>query len=208
MNLEAILYIQYYKSDNASRQSEIDSCLLNNIENENICKIYLLNETLIDIPNLPKCEQIVIGERIQYKHALKHSLKHAGNICILANSDITFDESLNKLYYFNFDNVFIALARHELVDDILIQDKWSELGHSQDVWIWKSPIIDFKSDFTLGYLGCDNRIAAEAYKSGLKVINPALDIMAIHCHNSVVRNYSELNRIHGDCYFCANNHLI
>jgi len=53
------------------------------------------------------------------------------------------------------------------------------------------------TNFRLGTLRCDNRIAAVMQDSGLDVINTPLDIVATHVHASMDRDYTEVRLL---CY--------
>jgi hypothetical protein len=62
-----ILITTYYKSENEFRQKEIDKCLLNNCKNNNIQKIYLLNDKIYDLPFYchNKIIQIIISDNYE-----------------------------------------------------------------------------------------------------------------------------------------------
>ena len=104
--------------------------------------------------------------------------------CIM-NLDIFLDSNSNwaltkgKLN----DGYIFAQSRHEFSLDELQQGKEPKMdinfarmmhSHTQDAWLFKTPInmnpdVDF--DFELGFLGCDNAIADRFVKCGYKVIN-------------------------------------
>ena len=66
----------------------------------------------------------------------------------------------------------------------------STLTLSQDVWAFKAPLPKVDAKFLMGKPGCDNRIAYEFRRAGLRVNNPAYSIMAAHLHMSQKRNYT------------------
>jgi len=62
---------------------------------------------------------------------------------------------------------------------------------SQDVWIFNNKINkSINADFSLGVLGCDNRLSFLLNESGYNVTNPSKTIRCIHRHNSNIRNYT------------------
>lgn len=96
--------LQYFKSNNQSRQSEIDQALQLNINNEYISEIHLLNEMNYDLSYLKddnhKIKQREINERISINEAMKYSYNNLqkDDIIIISNADIYFDNSLTLLY--------------------------------------------------------------------------------------------------------------
>jgi hypothetical protein len=111
-----ILITTYYISNVISRQKEIQRCLIKNCENEYIEKIYLLNDNYYDMSflhNDSKIIQIIIhSSKLNFKDAIKFINENLqDNICILANSDIYFDNSLSKIGSMN--NKFYALLRYD-----------------------------------------------------------------------------------------------
>ena len=187
-----ILFTQYFSADE-NRQEEIDLCLQTNLENPIIGKVCLLTEQHMTINN-QKIEQIVIGERIKYKHAFDIAKDFAGEICILSNSDIYFDHTLNLLTPDFMKGKFLALSRWDETPDAYVIR--ANARCSQDSWIFLPPLPEMFADIQMGYPGCDNRMAYEANKAGLKVLNPSLEIISRHVHNTP-RHYSEADRIHG-----------
>jgi hypothetical protein len=110
------------------------------------------------------------------------------DINIICNSDIFLDETIALTSQLK-DKEMWALSRWD----------WKEgrtpihfnREDSQDVWIVKGKIENVYGDFTLGRLGCDNRIAHEFHKAGYRVTNPSLSVKTFHVHNSQVRNYTQ-----------------
>lgn len=100
-------------------------------------------------------------------------------VVVLANSDITFDST-------------IALADRIEMNEFYALTRWETQHHhmgradSQDAWVFRSPLV-LAADFRMGIGGCDNRIAAVAQESGLKVSNPSLSIRCLHHHASNIR---------------------
>jgi hypothetical protein len=207
-----ILFTTYYKSQNEERQKEINLCLLKNVENKYIEKIILLNNKIFVLPiQSEKIEQVVINKNrdyiLKFCDAVHYmNTNYVGKICILANSDIYFDETLEKItdnaIYENKNdneptkNVFFALNKYNLLDNNLIFD---ERNNSQDSWIFKSPLdVDYKYiNYTLGTMGCDGNFAYRVNLNKYLVSNPSLDIITTHVHQSNFRTYKIDNFIKG-----------
>jgi len=211
---------QYYSDK--SRQIELDTCLEKNIRNSHIEHIHLLVEHYIKnkLVHNHKVSQTVISERLRYNHAFEFSNQYLeGKICILANADIYFDETLDLAKNIGPHDIY-ALARYEATKNGQIltpfyRDHRYTLKHktpdgfvlcpfahcSQDVWVYKAPLPKMDSDIPLGVPACDNRIAHELRKKGLTVTNPCLDIIARHLHTATSHNYDEADKIHGPTFY-------
>jgi len=206
-----ILITTYYRTLNENRNNEIDKCLKKNFENNNIVKIYLLNNKIYDFDFIEnyksKIIQIVISIDINYKLKYNDAILFINKyltdeICILSNSDIYFNETLFLINNENIINKFFALLRYDEDENgnLFIFKRYDiPRDDSQDCWIFKSPLnVDLdKLNFSFGTLGCDSVFAYIVHESGIKVLNPALDIISVHVHNTDFRTYSYVNRIYG-----------
>ena len=76
----------------------------------------------------------------------------------------------------------LCLSRHDVCDDGALQFDSLVATLSQDVWAFKAPLPKVDAKFLMGKPGCDNRIAYEFRRAGLRVNNPAYSIMAAHLH--------------------------
>ena len=205
--LKIILIAQYYKiktedgNYNIGRQFEIDTCLLLNCQNPLLNEIHLLTEKLYEFDFLPdklknKIVQVVIGERLSYRSAFEYYNKNIPNsICILANSDIFTDKSLEILNHINFDNTVLAINRYEYDSETNASLLYgSEAAHnnkkfanytpviwSQDAWIFKTNYIEIDGcDFYLGTCSCDNHMSFLLRNAGYLVYNPSKMISMNH----------------------------
>jgi hypothetical protein len=206
-----ILITTYYKTLNENRNNEINKCLIKNFENKYIKKIYLLNDKIYTIDFIDnyqsKIIQVVISNdknyKLKYNDAIFFINKYlVDEICILSNSDIYFNESLELINDKNIENNFFALLRYDEDENgnlSLFKRYDVPRSDSQDCWIFKSPLkVDLnKLNFSLGTLGCDSVFAYIVNNSGIIVSNPSYDIISIHVHNTEFRTYSYINRIHG-----------
>ena len=213
-----ILITTYYQSDNLERQKEIDECLKKNVENELISSIHLLNDNIYEFPKSlsNKIRQIIVDEdskkRLNYSYAIKYINDNCpGEICLLANSDMYYDNSLSLLKNISeekWKNTFYALSRYNIENienignDNKIKLQYGCQG-SQDTWIFKSPAkIDYNDcDFHFGLPACDHKIAFSFYKNGYNVLNPCFDIISYHLHKSNYRTYNNNQSLPGKGLF-------
>ncbi|MFA6201506.1 MAG: hypothetical protein WC679_13985 [Bacteroidales bacterium] len=166
------LFVNIYQDKNATRQAELDFCLLQNLSNP------LINTIVFN------CQ-----DRLSYSFFFDkiNKISAKDDINIIANADIYFDETIQLASSITEHQCF-ALSRW----DILVNGTPSFFHRedSQDVWIFKGKIkSNLFGNFTLGFCGCDNRLAYEMKKAGYQVINPSLSIKAYHKHSSQIRNY-------------------
>ncbi len=211
-----ILISTYYTSSNEDRNIELQKCLINNLNNDYISKIYLLNNEIFDLSFLSKhnkydftkkIEQIIISNNPKYILSFKDAIHFINvnlinNICILSNSDIYFDNTLSYIKKNDMNNKLYALLRYD-EDENGNKTLFSEYNEprkdSQDSWIFKSPLkinLD-KIDFSFGTLGCDNIFARHVYDNRIIITNPSYDIVTTHLHNTNYRTYNIDNRLYG-----------
>jgi len=201
---EIILITSYYLTNNIDRQIEIETCLINNLNNNMLKKIYLLNDKHYDLnfsDNENKIIQIIVDDdnkkRLSFDYVINFINSNLKDeICILSNSDIYFDDTLILLKNYNFNNKFFGLTRYD-------NNKLIYKADSQDSWFFKSPLnIDLsKCNFKFGHPGCDNRLAFIVKESEYEVINPCYSIKTHHLHKSKFRTYNEKNRVVRPYYF-------
>lgn len=193
-----ILLIEYFRHPNDNRHKEYINCLEENIRNSHITKIDVV---ISDNSIFPfDDEKVTITKRENrptYKDFFEIcNTKYVGEICIISNSDIIFTD-LSMVTHESMENRFVCLSRWDIQRDGSI--KLFDRQDSQDVWIFKSPIV-FKEDpnFNLGKPGCDNRISYMAKESGFIVNNPAKQIITKHLHLTNLRNYTGKDTIRGN----------
>ena len=191
--IKTVMFLEYFVPECETRHQEYLNAISANINNRFIDKIVVLISDQSVLPfQSEKLKVTQLKSRPSFQDILNLCNKeHIGNICIIANTDIEFDSSLGKINYSNIQNKFIALNRHEVLDNGAYQRFRNKIGDSQDSWIFKSPCPIQNSDFYLGQLGCDNRIAYLAHESKMEVINPSHQIITIHHHKSNFRTNSK-----------------
>jgi predicted O-linked N-acetylglucosamine transferase (SPINDLY family) len=221
-NNDMNLIIQYYIPSDQNRLLELNKCLFNNLQNDAFTKIHIFTEKLIDFnnvfqqfPNIEKYTyqidnwnsriiQTVISSRLSYQHVFEYVNTHlVDQTCVLANTDIYFDNSIKFVYDINLTNIVFALTRYDVDVDgySTLYTHSGAFGNpcidSQDVWIFKGSIeIADNCDFELGQWGCDNSIASVFYKAGLEVLNPCKTIKAYHLDLTETRAHNEDHKIH------------
>lgn len=203
-NKKIVLIQQYYISNHPVRQKELDTALQLNIENPLISNIYLLNETIYDVPIItknPKITQINIGKRLTYKRVFEFAQQLDPSwIKILSNSDISFDyENLLKVYNMSLENKCLALTRHDVISYTPFTTHFIATNNSQDTWIFTKIEPKDIMDFALGCPGCDNYIAWILANDKYEVVNNSLTIKTYHHHQTQIRNWGE--RVNG-YYLC------
>ena len=197
------LITSYYKPPNEQRQSELNQCLINNAKNQYINRIYLLNSEVYNIDFVEdefrhKIIQLLVNEenksRLHYDIVIQFTNNYLfGQKCIVANSDIYFDNTLNFIENYNFDNTVFALTRYDN------GELCSEPHYSQDSWIFKSPLnVNIcQLNFMFGKPGCDNVFAAIISKHNYNLYNTCFIIHTHHLHDSKYASYTEKDRIVG-----------
>ena len=202
-NEPVIIITQFYITKNNNRTNEIRKCLALNAHNNQVSKIYLLNEKIYSDKELgtksDKIEQVNIGVRLKYSDVFSFVEKEnvTGFICIL-NSDIFFDKSAENIKRSGLENekkVFCQL-RYEYKDKTKLVDSklFGPRQESQDAWIFhSSQNIEERFRkmfaFNLGVPGCDNKIVYLFNIIGYQCYNEPELIKCYHYHNINSRSY-------------------
>lgn len=199
------LYVNFYTDKAPSRQEELVHCQTMNGKLGSIDKIHMIVNNIEQysqwVKDYPKIQLHFMVNRPTFTDFFKlanQTQSHPKQINIISNTDIYFTSSLDRLKTFNWQNRALCLSRQDTI-----------VSYSQDTWAWQGPMknISAQSSFFLGVPGCDNRIAYVLHSSGYKLHNPAKTIIAHHVHHSMVRNYTESSRLHGNGVFIEPTHL-
>ena len=199
------LITQFYIDKNEERQKEIVKTLHLNGHNNSIHKIYLLNERIYTDSELgivsDKIVQIILNHRVTFKDIFQviENISLKGYI-VIANSDIFFDKTLDRLKQYDLKNKnILTLCRYEYSNNkSLKQLKLFDNGRpdSQDVWIFHSD-NNIKQehrkifDFMMGKPGCDNKLIYLFTILGYMCYNEPNIIKSYHYHIVQVRNYNQ-----------------
>ena len=169
-----ILITQFWNFENPKRKEEIYECLLKNARNRYISKIYVFSEnnSYIKFPH-NKIVPLKADHRLTYFEFFKTVNQSFRNqICIVANADVYFDESIVKLNQFDFKNRIIALSSYD-----------SETKHLEeyaiDSWILKSTNIPY-SEYEIGKSHDDLRLIRNLRDNGIEILNPSKEVMSYH----------------------------
>ena len=185
-----------YFEKNVKRGNELTDCLAHNYNNVFFNTINLIQEVSFKGKgpigrgrHSFRCQT----DRVSYSDFFNYinEISCENDINIIANSDITFDNSLQKIIDFAKEKgeatkeYCFAISRDDMLNNKHIR------ADTQDVWVFFGPIKkDIQNaNINLGIAGCDNVIAYELQKAGYKVINPSLSVNCIHNHKIEVRNY-------------------
>lgn len=193
------LLINYYRDKNEARRRELDLCLDINLKDKNFSKMIVAS--LVELPiseneSYTKNSTIdgliicIPKERPTFKELFEIANKYADpkGITVIANSDITFDDSIKLAERHLKPNQCYALSRWDVDPngDATLHNH----SDSQDTWIFRGLIKNVPDcDFTLGTPGCDNAIAERLERAGYDVKNPSVSIKTYHYHISNIRNY-------------------
>jgi len=201
------LITQYYLDSSAERQKELDHCLAQNIACNQIDRVHLLLESENDIPtkiigDSEKVKVTILGHRWKYMDAFQYCNANLdGQICVISNSDIYFDQTLHCLHFTSMRGKLLAITRIDVTkEDKLIFNEWTA-AICQDTWVTQAPIPDKiveKSDFYFGWRGCDNHVAWLFRENLFHILNPCLKIATRHCHATEKRNIKDHEKVEGE----------
>ena len=188
------LFLPYYDCGIPVRQAEIDESLERNVRCSAIDRIFLLidDDSIPPVAD-PKLTIIRVEKRPTYRDWIlltRRELRQG--ISILANSDISFDGSINYLKEILEPRVFVALTRYEIDGPTI---KRHPTPHwSQDVWaVRANQEFDEKLikqlDVPLGVPRCDNKAAYVFAMHGWNLINPVVFVRSYHHHETGIRGY-------------------
>jgi hypothetical protein len=186
------LLTDYYKNPRPERAEELDMCFLENVYSKEFDHIHIFAQSPLPIEEVPTNVSIIpIGDRLTYQYYINYATNNIpeGDIVVLSNADIFFDESITKVKDINLSDKVLALTRFcpyhgHWIDEHGRVTLYHNHNRSQDVWIWKNTLQMLKGDynFKLGTLGCDNKIAYQFTLDGYQVWNPSLSIIVYHKH--------------------------
>lgn len=109
-----------------------------------------------------------------------------GQVCVVANTDITFDSTAKALPELCRPGRLIALTRWETPHSPRMLGHFADerfFSGTQDAWVFAGGMIKpIAAGVQLGVVGCDNRIVGDAVLRGVEVVNPSLTVRTRHLH--------------------------
>lgn len=180
------IFQNYYVDPVPHRQEEIEFCRTKN------------RSLTLDIAPISYQE---ILDRMTYNQVFALTQQFPDHINIIANSDIFFEISeLKKVFNLfskhpNRKRLCFALTRWDITPDW--QAEFMNRADSQDTWIFYGAVPHIpEADFYVGGVaGCDNKIAYLLALAGYELVNPSVDVVTYHLHNSNIRNYIVNGRV-------------
>jgi hypothetical protein len=203
------LLIGFYEDANEQRMAEFSECVRRNALNPHIDQltVFLEGDLTVEkatakVPALANAKVALVehGPRVTFDFLFDHANRELSeNAVVLANTDISFDESLGLLIDHPLDGQMLCLSRWDEGADG--SARLFDQANSQDAWVFEPPLPRITAPFGLGLPGCDNRVAYEAERAGLSLSNPSRTVRALHLHLSGVRRYTPEQRIPGPYRF-------
>ena len=188
------LIIEYFNSLNHMRNGEFLYCLHQNLGNDLIDSVYLFMEEDAELYfDSPKIKKVIRDKRPTYKDIFDFCNENLKDeICIVANADIIFDDTLRFFESIQMENNFYALSRWEISTND--GKNWEiepyDNPASQDSWVFKTPVSTSDSmNYTMGKPGCDNKITHNMRELGYTCRNPGKKVITIHFHPTNFRSY-------------------
>ena len=197
LHSDIIVYTPYYAARTPERQAELDQCLQANLACDSVTRLVLLVDDGHEPPvSHPKLIVRHVPSRPTYRDWVELSRSLAiGQISILANSDIYFDDSLGRVREtLSESGRLLALTRFEKVGERL--EPHANPSWSQDVWGVRggiplpAPLLK-ALEIPLGVPRCDNKVAYLFAVHGWTVHNPFAFVRTVHMHETQQRNYDK-----------------
>lgn len=181
-----ILITQFWNFENPKRKEEIYDCLLKNSRNRYINKIYVFSENGSYIKfQHNKIVPLKADHRLTYFEMFKTVNQNFKNqLCIVANADVYFDESIVKLNQVDFNNKIIALSSYDS------ETKLPEVN-SYDSWVMKSINLPY-NEFELGKSNDDLRVVKNLMDNDIEILNPAKEVFSYHVDSKKKLKYNDL----------------
>ena len=189
--MKYFLFTTHYVAEDNERNLENQMALKANLSCEFISKIFLLiqHPESKGYPDDEKIHPIILRKRPTFSDFFREVNKwvNGDQICIVANSDIYFDNSLRLFEKISFQKTLVTLSRY----DILPEGGYKFYNRylSQDTWAFGEKVPENIGDYYIGQHGCDNRLLYEFEQKGWDIKNPSLVVKSFHVHMSNLRPY-------------------
>jgi GT2 family glycosyltransferase len=181
----------WYDAQNPARQRELQDCLRRNLDNPHIGQVCLWQDS--GARPGPELKLSVREENhpptFTELFALANAACVPGDVAIIANSDIWFDDTAGLVEKIG-PNQCYALLRRESDGRLFCSPDGKPRPDSQDAWVFRAPLRPVVADFNPGRPRCDNALAHRLWKEGYELNNPAHTIHIHHAHASAVRLFN------------------
>ena len=201
------LITSLYNESKPARIAELLYCLNHNLNNpniDNLCVVYDKYEqgkdnpirAFIDNHKQINIEHCTGKPTFNQLFAIANEL-YAGDLILIANSDIHYDDSLALIEDIEFEKTLISLSRYNKSKEgdwtLITLDSGLPNYFSFDTWIFKSPFLtELNLEFELGSMFCDSFLARQLFSnSDYKVYNPCYSIKSFHIQEEI--SLSQLN---------------
>ena len=195
------LFTTYFLHNKKERKEEIEKCIEVNINNPNIHRIFLFTENVSSESVMrrfgrKKIDPIRLDRRPTYLDWIRMSSGlDSGDISVLCNSDIYFDDTIRLMKSFlSGPERMVCLTRHEFHGGEVVVHEHPEW--SQDVWAIRAGdarhlIFQNQTEIEMGFPACDNKLACVFAAAGWDLYNPYESIRCFHLHDSQIRDYEK-----------------
>lgn len=201
--MKAILLFQHFEPANPVRKSELERCILHNLQ-IGFDKIMVWNDSVDPTFVGENVHNIEANRRLTYRDYIDvlDAEENYGSLIVLTNTDIMLDRNLLTISDVVRKNFFLCFSRYERRGAALELPDAPWCTH--DVWAMISqPVhnsIKFQSLMPLGMPGCELRFAEIIFNMGYAVFNPCIDIKNVHLHSECPPHENK-NRIYGAYLF-------
>lgn len=166
------LISQWYSPESSKRRGELSEARRRNAGSGLFASITYLNGD---------------ERRLTYRDLFTEAARRfPGELCVVANTDIAFDETARAIPGLIRKNRIIALTRWESPSSPrmighLVDERF--FSGSQDSWAFiAGSIPELALDIPTGEQGCEQALLGWAVQSGIEIISPSLDIKTWHIH--------------------------
>lgn len=169
-----ILLSQWYEPSDSNRLSELKAVRARNESSGVFEKTVYLDGTIV---------------RRSFAELLELAAKDfSGQVCVIANADIVFDESLRFARKFCRENRIVTLTRWEppYIAPSMLGHGWGTrfFSGTQDTWVFVAGgVPELTTPIPMGVTGCDQLLIGWAASNGCEVFCPAMSIRTMHVHS-------------------------
>ena len=178
------LLTPHYACTSAERQRELEFCLEQNLANDCIDRIVVFANGRSPGIESSRIECVRISERPTYADLLDYAKAHLrGRTCLIANSDIHFDESLSYFDDVDFSHTCLVVGGRDNDDGAA-----PVRGRPFEALACRAPLDDARADFAMGSVAGEGRLAWEMQQRKVTVRDVRSRVNAVHVHRAAERS--------------------